>query len=200
MTEHHHPSDRESIHGMIRYERASMQYIEAYDRDDFAAMELLWHAAETDEKLEQLLCDLNNGLLHEGGVPVEELSRENVLPLLRQKMPSAFAGVDEAVITAADVAAAIIADRVVVLRLSSSDQEANFKLLTVRMPLPAKLDGTNLTAFASELPVAASQQYWRAFQQAALLLRMSRAGASRAAARQATPPRPSRRRDDKEKS
>ena len=200
MTQHHHPSARTFIDGVIRYERASMQYIEAFDRDDFATMALLWQAAETDEKLEQLLCDLNNGLLHESGGPVEESSRENVLPLLRQKMPSAFAGADEAVITVADVAATIAADRVAVARLSSADLEVNVKLLTVRMPLPEKLDGFNLTSFARELSVAGSQYYWRAFQQAALLLRMSRAGASRAAARQVRPPRAPQRRDDKEKS
>jgi hypothetical protein len=114
-------------------------------------------------------------------------------------MPSAFAAAENEPISVAEVAAAIVADRMTFVRLSVADREANARLMASGAPVPAKLDGPALLAFEAALAVAASRQYWRAFQQAALLLRMSRGGAGRAAARQARPPR-SPRRDDKEQS
>jgi hypothetical protein len=173
----------------LRYERAALEYVEAYDRDDFEALAELWQAAESDGQLERLLCELNDGLLHESGVQVEEPAREKVLQLLQSTMPSAFAAAEDGSIAVADVAAAIATDRVTFLRLSTADREANAALMALRTPVPAKLDGPALLAFKTELPVAATNHYWRAFQQAALLLRLSRGGGGRAAARQARPPR-----------
>jgi len=177
----------------IRYELASLRYLDAYDRDDLDIMAQLWREAETDAKLEQVLCELNEGLLHEDHVQCDDSAQERVIGILCRSLPSAFA--ESPTLTVADVAAAIVTDRVTFGRLSAADRATNEKLLAVQAAVPAKLDGAAITSLQTLLMVTASQQYWRAFQQTAVLINMSRAGAGRAAARQARPPRP--RRDEK---
>lgn len=196
MTDNHFdlPTDKETS---MRHEQASIRYVDAYDRDDLDTIAQLWKEAETDPKLEQLLIELNEGLLHENNLPMADPAREKVLGMLRQTVPSAFA-VGQLEITISDVASAISSDRVTLSKLSPADREVNIKLLAVRDALPAKLDGAAMLELSRNMSVAASPAYWRAFQQAGVLLNMSRGGAGRAAARQARPPRTPKQ-DDKEK-
>ena len=177
--------------GSLRLDRAALAYVAAADAGDVDAMADLWAAAETDAELERVLCELNEGLLIEDGDarPAGD-DRLAVLALIDRHFP---ARADPAPAprppTVGHVAARIAGDAAALARLSAADRATNEALLRSRLLLPDELGGRELLRLGDALGVTADLAYWRAFQEAAVLMHMaSHRTSGRAAARPAAGP------------
>jgi hypothetical protein len=182
-----------------RRERQAIAYLDALDAQDFDAIGRLWEQAADDAELERVLIEVSEGVLEEAGhpAPADEAAASpgfaedaaQVVRLLDKHLPSGTPAPILARPTVADVAAKIAADPDLGARLDAADRQANAKLLTVRMELPADMGMPQLTRWTAALPVTASAAYWRAFRQAAILAAMRHvhpsAGGNLAAARPA---------------
>jgi hypothetical protein len=179
----------------------ALAYLDALEAQDLDALAQLWKRAETDPELDRLLCEINQGVLEEGGLrPQWQEYKRIVVAALQRHLPSAF-GQDTApaTLTVGDVAVRIASNDRLMDRLSPADRQANGRLQQDRTPLPTQLGMDDVLQLTVRVPVAASARYWREFQQVAVLASMSRGqAAARAAARaagKAPPPNgPSQRR------
>ena len=179
-------SDRDA---RLRRELAALAYLDAFDRGDLDALGAVWEHAARDYELEQILCELVEGLAEEQEPsPGWQGDAEKVRALLRASLPSAEP--PEPVsgpLTAGDVAARIAGDAALLGKLPQEGRDANATLLGDRTPLPATLSANDLTRWAAALAVQADPRYWRMFRHVAVLLAMGRgagAGATLAAARE----------------
>jgi hypothetical protein len=190
-----------STHEVPRHLEDAIAYLDALGARNFDALAQLWKRAETDPELDRLLCEINQGVLEEGGLRPQWLEyKQTVVAALQRHLPSAF-GQDTApaTLTIGDVAVRIAANDRLMGGLSPADRQANGRLQQDCTPLPAQLGMNDLLQLTARVPVAASARYWREFQQVAVLALMSRGqAAAKAAARSAgkapQPDRQSRRR------
>jgi hypothetical protein len=172
----------------------ALRYLDALDAADVDALAALWEQAATNPELERALGELTDGLADEDGPsPAWQADATRVRALLREHLPSAFAGLaDLPPLTVRDVAARLQSDSILRARLSASDQAANSRLLADATPVPAELGLPQFERWQTTLGVSASAQYWRSFRQAAVLLAMGRcqqAGELAAARRAGKAPR-----------
>ena len=179
-------SDRDA---RLRRELAALMYLDAFERGDLNALAAVWGQAAGDPELEQVLCELAEGLAEEQEPsPGWHADAEKVRALLKARLPSADpAEPVSGPLTAGDVAARIAGDSGLLGKLPLEEREANAKLLGDRTPLPAALGVNDLERWVQALPVRADARYWRLFRHVAVLLAMGRgggAGATLAAARE----------------
>jgi hypothetical protein len=176
----------------LPHDLKALRYLDALDAGDLEAVAALWEEASLDPELERLLAELDQVLFLEEAGANWEADAERVRVLLSKHLPSGFPAPEPpATLTAGDVAARIQVDLSQGdVRLSAADREANARLLGNPTPLPGELGQRPLERWTVGLGVAASAQYWRAFRQAAIVLKMARCQTegSLAAARRSNPP------------
>jgi hypothetical protein len=174
-------------------DRLCAAYLTAMDASDWSMLADLWRQAEDDAALEHALHEVNECLLRDEAVaPGWEAGRQAVLRLVEKHLASGTSGSTAAApVTVGDVAARIAGDPATVGRLTAPDRAINAGLLGNPTPLLAAVTGPSLARLQADLRVAASPSFWRAFQQAAVLLNMARerVHSGRAAARPAGPNR-----------
>lgn len=167
MNERQHP---------IAWVETALRYLDALDAGDADAVAEMWERAEMDPKLEQILCELTDGLAAEEGVDAAwRADVEPVRGLLHEHLPSGFPSeADPPPLTVRDVAARLQSDNVLAARLSDADRAANAQLLANVSPIPDELGLAHFEKWRTTLGVSAGSHYWRAFRQAAVLLGMGR--------------------------
>jgi transposase-like protein len=169
-------------------DQAIDRYMQALDRGDIDTVEVILSQAAYDPELDRLLHEVNTALYVEDGLDIFVTNAEQVRSLARQHLQSAF--VDEAEVeamidrplTVGDVIARLQANRQIAL----PDQEASRQLLGSGVELPNELTTRTISELARRLGVAASEQFWRVFREAAIMLGLghSQAQAHLAAARE----------------
>ena len=177
-----------NTHESSRHLEDALTYLDALDAQDIEVLAKLWKRAETDAELERLLCEINQGVMEVEGVrPRWQEYRQAVLGALHQHLPSALAQEPlPARLTVGDVAVRMASNDRLMSRLAPIDRQANTRLQADRTPLPTDLGMKELLQLTAQIEVAASSQYWREFQQVAVLASMSRGqAAAKAAAREA---------------
>lgn len=169
--------------------QTALRYLDALDAGDIAALAELWEQANENPQLEQVLNELTEGLADEENLdPAWKADALQVRSLLREHLPSAFPSEAELPpLAVSDVAARLQIDSVLAGRMSAADKAANSRLRMVPTPLPEDLGLLHFETWKNALSISASSHYWRAFRQAAVLLRMGRCqqAGELAAARQA---------------
>jgi hypothetical protein len=178
-------------HDRLRRDRLVLRYLDALDAGNLEAVAALWDEAAADPALEQALLELSDGLFVEDGLGTDwARDAERVRALLKQHLPSGIPHeAPSRPLTAGDVAARLKADDALGASLSEVDRAANERLLADHTPLPEQLGQLQLKRWTAGLGVTASERYWRAFRQTAVLLVMSRCQreGELAAARKAQP-------------
>jgi hypothetical protein len=166
-------TSRENQH---RLDQLAMLYLAAVESADFDVIDALWERAAQDAQLTEMLHGLNveAGLDHER----EEAAATDaaVLRLIEQHLPSA-----EVVRPATGpLSVAEVANH---LRnhpprgLTADDLKINDVLLASAEVVPADLGVSQVVGWGRRFG-AAPEAYWRAFRQAALILRMREESAS----------------------
>jgi len=153
---------------------AAARYLDALERDDFAAMEDIWRTAEADLELEQILREVHAGLLevqvHEDAAAVEAV----ITTAIESHLPSAeIVRVVAGPITAAAVAEEMY--RHTPDRLPIDAHLLNELLRQSGEPLPADLGLSELVAWGETHFGAAPAEYWKVFRQAAVKLELRQA-------------------------
>jgi|SRR5438132_3961104 len=169
-------------------DQAIDRYMQALDQGDIDTVEAILNQAAYDPELDRLLHEVHIALYVEDGLDTFVTNAEQVRSLARQHLRSAF--VDEAEVeamierplTVGDVVARLQANR----QLALPDQEASRQLLGSGIELPDELTTRTISELARRLGVAASEQFWRVFREAAIMLGLgySQAQAHLAAARE----------------
>jgi hypothetical protein len=151
------------------------RYIQALDQGDIDAVEAILEQAASDPVLDRLIHEVNAALYVEDGLDTFETDAEQVRTLARQHLQSAFLNAVEAEevierpLTVGDVVARLQADRQIAL----PDQEASRVLLGSGEELPDEITTRTIRELAGRLGVAASEQFWRVFREAAIMLGLS---------------------------
>ena len=164
------------------------RYIEALDQVDIDTVEAILAQAAGDPELDRLLHEVNTALYIEEGFDTFATDAERVRSLVRQHLQSAFLddteveAMIERPLTVGDVIARLQADR----KIALSDREAERKLLGSGVELPEEITTRTISELARSIGVAASEQFWRVFRDAAIMLGLghSHAQARLAAARE----------------
>lgn len=150
--------------------KAVYRYVQALDQGDMEGVTAVLRDALYDPELSRIIAEVNLAYQEEEQLtPIADdalLIRE----LIRKHLPSAFEAdqPDDTPLTVGQVAARLQAD----CRVPSADQEANQRLLDSSMPLPAWLSVQAVRQLAKELGVIASERFWRAFRDTAIMLGM----------------------------
>ncbi|HZN65424.1 MAG TPA: hypothetical protein VFB66_08980 [Tepidisphaeraceae bacterium] len=179
----------------LRRELAALAYLDAFERGDLDALGAVWEHAAGDYELEQILCELVEGLVEEQEPsPGWHADADKVRGLLKTHLPSAEPPAPvSGPLTAGDVAARIAGDAGLLGKLGPRERQANVRLLADATPLPSSLGIGSLEGWAAALPVAVSAAHLRVFQQVAMMLTLGRqqpaglAGITLAAARPQLP-------------
>jgi len=152
--------------------KAVHQYIQALERGDLDAATQVLEAALNDAELDRILAEVEQAYLQEQGLTPMAADAQLVHNLVRDHLPSAFAEETpaDAPLTVGEVAARLQADR----RVPSTDDEAHRQLLSSTLPLPTWLSLPAIRKLASNIGVAASDRFWRAFRDTAITMGMGR--------------------------
>lgn len=153
-------------------DQAIDHYMQALDQGDIDTVEAILDQAAYDPELDRLLHEVNTALYVEDGLDTFVTNTERVRSLARQHLQSAF--VDEAEVeamierplTVGDVVARLQANR----QIAPSDQEASRQLLGSGVELPDEITTRTISDLARRIGVAASEQFWRVFREAAIML------------------------------
>jgi hypothetical protein len=151
------------------------RYIQALDQGDIDTVEAILNQAASDPVLDRLIHEVNTALYVEDGLDSFVTDAEQVRTLARQYLQSAFANeaeiepVIERPLMVGDVVARLEADRQIAL----PDQEASRMLLGSVEKLPDEITTRTIRELAGRLGVAASEQFWRVFREAAIMLGLS---------------------------
>jgi hypothetical protein len=155
-------------------EKTVYRYSMALDRGDFATVAQVLEQAEVDPELEHMIMELNAEyrVEVESATVVETNPADLVRKLLREHLPSGFSADDEFVppLTVGEVVARLEADQQVL----PADKAALGQLRGNQRDLPDAINARTLSTLARELGIAASDRFWRAFQQTAIALGLSR--------------------------
>jgi hypothetical protein len=190
--------DDDSPNNVAR-EKAIYRYVRALDESDLETVAAILDSALHDADLDAAIIEINLTVQEEEQLTPSAGAAEIVRSLLRKHLAhtvEADAG-DETPVTVAEVAARLKSER----RVPFTDQEVNDRLLTVSRPLPAWLSIQAVKEMATELGATATERYWRAFRDAAIMLNMARSHrqAQLAAAREERIRNPERIKPDKNK-
>lgn len=173
-----HPQERD---------QAIDHYMQALDQGDIDTVEAILDQAAYDPELDRLLHEVNTALYVEDGLDTFVTNAERVRSLARQHLQSAFADAEveamiERPLTVSDVVARLQANR----QIAPLDQEASRQLLGSGVELPDEITTRTISELARCIGVAASEQFWRVFREAAIMLGLghSHAQAHLAAARE----------------
>lgn len=143
------------------------RYLEAVERQDFDAQEELWTAAATDEALEAAFHEIHQALIEEE----EAKTTTAIADAVEQHLKSAtIVQPPTGPVTFADVANELF--RHPPGGLSVDAHRLNDELRGSDEPLPRDLGLTALIEFAEKKFGVAPRDYWRAFRDAALTVRM----------------------------
>jgi hypothetical protein len=179
-----------SPHERIRISLAAARYLDALEREDQGALDVLWAQAANDPDLLAAFHDINVGLLEEAQGTDRAAAEAAVAKAVAEHLPSAEVVRPEVgPVTVADVADELF--RHPPERLPAEAHALNERLRSAPDPLPTDLGVDALIAWAEAKYGPAPARYWEAFRRAALKARMRRTADTefRLAARQ-TAPRP----------
>lgn len=143
------------------------RYLEAVEREDYDTQEALWQLAAADAELEAAFHEVHAALLEEEAAATTAA----VVAAVETHLPSATV-VREPTgpVTFADVADELF--RHTPDRLPPEAHALNAKLREATDELPTDLGLSSLIAFAEAKFGAASRDYWKAFREAAMRVRM----------------------------
>jgi hypothetical protein len=150
------------------YDVSAMRYLAAVEAEDFAAIAEMWSQAELDPQLAAMFHELHAELAAANG----DRAEAKVVAMIEKLLPSAI--VERPVaksVTVAEVAEQL--RRHPPFSLTMDDLRATDTLLASTDPIPATLGLAETVAWGRKFG-SASEAYWRAFREAALLLRMQR--------------------------
>jgi hypothetical protein len=177
------------IEHRLKLDLAAARYLDALERDDFAAMEEMWLAASHDYELEAILREVHAGLLEERAKGHLAAVAEGITTAVERNLPSAeIIGRSVGPVTVSDVAEELY--RHSPDRLPIDAHLLNERLRGSREALPEDLGLSMLTAWAESRFGIAPPGYWRVFRQAAvkLVLRCTAENEYRLAARRISKP------------
>jgi hypothetical protein len=164
------------------------RYIQALDQGDLETIVVILDQAAYDTELDRLIHEAHDALYVEAGLDLFAADAEQVLTLVQQHLPSAFvddaehAAEIERPLTVGEVVARLQADR----QIGTTDQEASHTLQSSRITVPDEITARSISDLAHQIGVAASERFWRAFREAAIMLGLghSQSQARLAAARE----------------
>lgn len=164
--------DNEGRQRVLMNEKALYRYSSALARGDFDTLEAVLHAAEQDPALEQMILELHAEYTLEEDTLQAGTDVELVRGLLREHIPSAFAEEESIVqpLTVGNVVARLEVDR----KVAEGDQQVARHLRDSQRVLPEIVNARAIGALARELGVAASDRFWRAFRDTAVMLGLGR--------------------------
>lgn len=150
-----------------RLDRLAMRYLAAADAGDFDTLAALWEHAATDPALAAALHDLNTALAGEAAA-----AEASAVAAAAEKHLTSAEVVRPAggPVTVADVAAELF--RHPPGGLPAAAHALNATLRASAEPLPDDLGLSKLTAWAEARFGPAATEYWKAFRQAAIRVRM----------------------------
>lgn len=143
------------------------RYLEAVEADDYAAQEELWTLAAQDAELETAFREIHEGLIE------EELTTttNTIADAVAKHMPSATIVRDATgTVTFADVADEMF--RNPPAGLPTEAWRLNDELRSSAEPLPRELGLSKLIEFAEVKFGVAPREFWKAFREAAIVVRM----------------------------
>jgi hypothetical protein len=156
----------------IQRERLIHQYVQGLDTGDLDRVANVLEAAMEDPELDRVLGEINLAFQEEQQLAPLAAEVQLVQDLIRQHLPSAFVAgrPEEQPLTVAEVAAHMLAK----CRVAKDDQEINRRLLASSQPLPTGLSLQGVRDLLTDLGVAVSNSFLRAFRDAAIMLGMAR--------------------------
>lgn len=164
-------------HDRLRREILVARYLEALEAEDFETQIALWKRAESEPELVPLFRQLHDDLLAEYAQTELERTGAHVADAVEKHLTSAeIVRPTTGPVTVADVANELF--RHAPDRLPAQSHVLNEHLRTSTEPLPEDLGFSKLVAWAEAKFGTASDDYWRAFRQAAITLELRRASES----------------------
>jgi hypothetical protein len=158
-----------------RLDDIAMRYLAALEDGDFDAVDAFWVQADADPELSEMLHGLNAELTAEQDAAADSLGRGLILAAIKTHLPSAeVIGPATGPLTAAEVAEHLRKNPP--RGLTTDDLKLNDRLRTSAEVIPADLGVGQVVAWGRRFGVA-PEAYWRAFREAALMLRMRRESA-----------------------
>lgn len=155
------PQDR------LRISIASARYVEAIERDDQDTLDELWELAARDTDLLEAFNEIHTGLIEERDAQTTAVVAEAV----ERHMPSAeIVRASTGPVTVADVALELF--KYPPNRMPSEAHQMNERLRAAKDELPTELGLPGLIAWAEAKFGPAPAEYWKAFRQTALKVRM----------------------------
>jgi hypothetical protein len=155
----------------LRLDIAAARYLDALERDDFAAMAEMWGAAADDHALEAILREVHAGLLEERAHEELAVVMEGITAAVEGHLPSAeIVRETGGPITVAEVADELY--RHAPDRLPIDAHLLNERLRGSQETLPEDLGLSVLTAWAEARFGVAPPEYWKVFRQAAVKLEL----------------------------
>jgi hypothetical protein len=177
------------IERRLQLDLAAARYLDALERDDFAAMAEMWRATSHDHELEAILREVHAGLLEERVDGDLVAVAEGITAAVESHLPSAaILRLRGGPVTVADVADELYHHSPD--RLPIDAHLLNERLRESHEALPEDLGLSMLTAWAESRFGVAPPEYWRVFRQAAvkLVLRCAAENEYRLAARRTSKP------------
>ncbi len=177
------------IERRLQLDLAAARYLDALERDDFAAMAEMWRAASDDNELEALLREVHAGLLEERAHGELAAVAKGIAIAVQDHLPSAqIVRQSCGPTTVGDVADELYRNSPD--RLPIDAHLLNERLRGSQKPLPEDLGLSMLTAWAESHFGKGPPEYWRVFRQAAvkLVLRYAAENEYRLAARRNSKP------------
>lgn len=153
---------------LLRREYLAGQYLLAVEADDFPSQEALWRVAETEPELISLFQQVHEDLVAEQDAA--ERAAAAIADAAARHLPLAAVRAPVGPVTFADAAEELM--RHPPAGLSGDAFRLNDLLRSSTEPLPADLGLSKLIASAEAKFGAAPREYWRAFRDAALTVRM----------------------------
>ena len=178
------PQDRR-----IWIDLTAAEYLDALDREDFAAQDRLWALAATDADLEAAFHETHDALIEEAQAAAVTPTIDAVRAAVLKHLPGVELDAPTGPVTVAMVARELF-DRPPP-RLTAEAALLNDRLKTAATELPTELGYTPLIRWLEAKYGAVPTEYAQAFQQAALKLRMRSSSDAevQVAARRPSPPK-----------
>lgn len=155
----------------IRLDLLAARYLEAVERDDFETQEQLWQLAGTDPQLVAAFRQVHDDLLAEQ----EEVEATHAKTAITSAVEQHLTSAEIVTPTAGPVTVAAVANelfRHTPDRLPAAAHVLNERLRQSPEELPASLGLSKFVAWAEATFGPAPIEYWKAFREAALLVRM----------------------------
>jgi hypothetical protein len=171
-----------------RLDLISMKYLAAVEAGDFDALSALWLDAQNDPELGEMLHGLNAEIVAEQDAAEAVSSKAAIESVIEKHLPSAeIIRPESGPLTVAEVAEHIRKNPP--SGVTADDLKLNDALRASSEAVPRELGTAQVVAWGRRLGVA-QETYWKAFRQAALVLRMRRESAEnyQMAARPTKPP------------